>query len=348
LPLYGLLGLLAGLLSILFIRSVSAVEDLFNTANIPFSYRPAIAGLLIGSIAVGWPHVLGVGYESINLALTAEMALGLMAIVLLLKLVATASSVGAGFSGGIFAPSLVLGSLLGGLFGAIAEMLFPGSVAGSAAYSLIGMGAVVAGTTLAPITAIFTIFELTYNFDIILPLMTCCITSLVTVQKLYGYSIYETKLLRKGIRMVRGHDVNLLRSMQVGDFMDDEFETIRQDMRLGQVLEIAEQSPYPHFPVLDRNEKLVGMLSMSDLKSFLGEIGELSELVIASEIMTSRVIIAREEDNFETAFEIFEGKQISTLPVVASNGTLLGILKKSDLLLAYNQKILKLNVVKSS
>jgi len=344
LPLYGLLGLLAGLLSILFIRLVSTVEDLLNKAGIPFSYRPAVAGLLIGSIAISWPHVLGVGYESINLALSAEMALGLMAIVLLLKLVATAGSVGAGFSGGIFAPSLVLGALLGGLFGGIAEMLFPGSVAGSAAYSLIGMGAVVAGTTLAPITAIYTIFELTYNFDIILPLMTCCITSLVTVQKLYGYSIYETKLLRKGIRMVRGHDVNLLRSMQVGDFMDDEFETIRQDMRLGQVLEIAEQSPYPHFPVLDRDEKLVGMLSMSDLKSFLGEIGELSELVIASEIMTSRVIIAREEDNFETAFEIFEGKQISTLPVVSDSGTLLGILKKSDLLLAYNQKILKLNV----
>lgn len=344
LPLYGLLGFLAGLLSILFIRSVSVVEDLFNRTGIPFSYRPAIAGLLIGGMAIGWPHVLGVGYESINLTLAAEMTIGLMAIVLLLKLTATACSVGAGFSGGIFAPSLVLGSLLGGLFGSLVELIFPGSVAGSADYSLIGMGAVVAGTTLAPITAIFTIFELTYNFDIILPLMTCCITSLVTVQKLYGYSIYETKLLRKGIRMVRGHDVNLLRSMRVGEFMTHTFETIRQDMRLGEVLAIAEESHYPHFPVLDRDDRLVGMLSMSDLKGFLGEIGELSELVIASEIMTSRVVIVRREDNFETAFEIFEGKQISTLPVVDRHGTLLGILKKSDLLLAYNQKILKLNV----
>jgi CIC family chloride channel protein len=345
LPLYALLGLLAGLLSILFIRSVSSVEDLFNKAQVPVSLRPAIAGLLIGSMAIGWPHVLGVGYESINLALTSNMAIGLMIIVLALKLFATASSVGAGFSGGIFAPSLVLGALLGGLFGAVAQIIFPGSVASSSAYSLIGMGAVVAGTTLAPITAIFTIFELTYNFDIILPLMTCCITSLVTVQKLYGFSIYETKLLRKGIRMVRGHDVNLLRSMQVGDFMDSQFETVRQDMRLGEVLKVAEQSPYPHFPVLDQDEKLVGMLSMSDLKSFLGEVGELSELVVASEIMTSRVVIVRASDNFETAFEIFEGKQISTLPVVAPDGRLLGILKKNDLLLAYNQKILKLNVI---
>ncbi|OEU72750.1 MAG: hypothetical protein BA864_01870 [Desulfuromonadales bacterium C00003093] len=345
LPLYALLGFLAGLLSILFIRSVSTVENLFNRAKIPLSSRPAIAGLLIGAMAIGWPHVLGVGYESINLALTSQMAIGLMLVVLLLKLLATASSVGAGFSGGIFAPSLVLGSLLGGLFGAIAETIFPGSVATSAAYSLIGMGAVVAGTTLAPITAIFTIFELTYDFDIILPLMTCCIISLVTVQKFYGYSIYETKLMRKGIRMVRGHDVNLLRSMQVGDYMDSEFETIREGMRLGEVLKQAEVSPYPHFPVLNDQAKMVGILSMSDLRSFLAEVGELCELVVASEIMTSRVIVVHPDDNFETAFEIFEGKQISTLPVVAKKDQqLLGILKKSDLLLAYNQKILKLNV----
>ncbi len=346
LPLYGLLGLLAGLLSILFIRSVSAVDDLFNRCQIAPSFRPAIAGLLIGLLAIGWPQVLGVGYESINLALTSQMAIGLMLTVLALKLLATASSIGAGFSGGIFAPALVLGSLLGGIFGSIAEIFFPGSVASNAAYSLIGMGAVVAGTTLAPITAIFTIFELTYNFDIILPLMTCCITSLVTVQKFYGYSIYETKLMRKGVRMVRGHDVNLLRSMQVGDYMDTQFETIPQDMRLGEVLKKSENSHYPHFPVLDNESRLVGMLSMSDLKGFLAEVGELCELVVASEIMTSRVIIVDPTDSFETAFEIFEGKQISTLPVVSTGDRkLLGILKKSDLLLAYNQKILKLNIL---
>lgn len=344
LPLYALLGLCAGVLSIVFIRSVSAFEDLFNRGRIPFSFRPALAGILVGGIAVFQPHVLGVGYESINLALTAGMGFDLMVLILILKLIATAGSVGSGFSGGIFAPSLVLGALLGGSFGLIMEAMAPTPIASSAAYSLIGMGAVVAGTTLAPITAIFTIFELTYNFEIILPLMTCCITSLIVVQKFYGYSIYETKLLRKGIRMVRGHDVNLLRSMQVGDHMTTRFETIRHDMLLGDILVHAEASPYPHFPVVDDQDRLVGMLTMSDLKGFLAEIGELSELVVASEIMTSRVAILRPTDNFETAFEIFEGKQISTLPIVSEqNQKILGILKKSDLLLHYNQKILKLS-----
>lgn len=349
LPVYACLGYCAGLLSILFIRSVSAAEDLFSLTAVPLALRPALAGMLIGGCAIFWPHILGVGYESINLALGARMGLGLMATVLALKLLATATSIGAGFSGGIFAPSLVLGALLGGIFGILADFLFPGHVATSAAYSLVGMGAVVAGTTLAPITAIFTIFELTYNFDIILPLMTCCITSLITVQKYYGYSIYETKLLRKGIRMVRGHDVNLLRSMQIGDYMDVHYETIRNDMLLGEVLKKAEESPYPHFPVLDNQDKLVGVLSMSDLKGFLAEAGELSSLIVASEIMTRRVIIVRPTDNFETAFELFEGKQISILPVVREQDhKLLGILKKSDLLLTYNQKILKMNISKGS
>ncbi len=140
LPLYAGLGFAAGLLSILFIRSVSATEDLFNKISIPPAIRPALAGALIGSMAVFWPHILGVGYESINLALTTQLSVGLMLLILALKLLATAASIGAGFSGGIFAPSLVLGSLLGGAFGTLVGALFPDHVATSAAYSLIGMG----------------------------------------------------------------------------------------------------------------------------------------------------------------------------------------------------------------
>ncbi len=342
-PLYLLLGLLAGLLSTLFIRSVSLVETAFERSGTPPWLRPAVGGVLIGLMAVAFPQVLGVGYQSINLVLAGEIALGLMVAVILVKLLATACSVGAGFSGGIFAPSLVMGALLGGLFGTLAHLLFPEATAAYPVYGLVGMGAVVAGTTLAPITAIFTIFELTYNFDIILPLMTSCIASLVVVQKLHGFSIYETKLLRRGIRIVRGHDVNLLRSMRVGDYMEREFESLREETGLGEMIERAQESHYPHFLVFNRREELVGILSMRDLKTFLAEMGDLIPLVVASDIMTRKVICLTPLDHFETAFEVFEGKQISTLPVVdpADRRKVLGILKKSNLLLAYNQRILK-------
>ncbi len=345
--LYGLLGIVAGLVAILFIRSVDWVEEFWLRLRVPAYLRPALAGIAVGAIALGWPEVLGVGYHSINLVLTAEIALQAMVAVLACKLLATAISAGSGFSGGIFAPALVMGSLVGGMFGWIAHLLFPAATAGFSEYGLVGMGAVVAGTTLAPITAIFTIFELTYNFEIILPLMTCCITSLVTVQKGLGYSIYEMRLLKKGIRLLRGRDINLLRSMRVGDYMATEFEVVREGTGLGEMIARASDCPYPHFPVLNGRDELVGFLSLRDLKSFLAEMGDLIELVVASDIMTREVICLGPEDNFETAFEVFEGKQISTLPVVdpLRPQHVVGLLKKSDLLLAYNQKVLQAGVV---
>jgi CIC family chloride channel protein len=270
-----------------------------------------------------------------------------MTIVVVLKLVATAVSVGSGFSGGIFAPSLVLGALLGGLVGWSANILWPEQATSLPGYALVGMGALVSGATLAPITAIFTIFELTYSFEIILPLMISCIGSLLVVQKFSGFSVYEVRLLRQGVKIRRGRDLNLLRSMRVVDYMEKEFETVRTDTHLGELIQKVQDSPYPHFLVMDEKNELVGMLSLRDLQSVLSDIGDLCELVVASEIMTSHVFHIFPEDNLEKAFEVFEGKQISTLPVVNpfSPRQVLGVLKKDRLLHVYNEKILKTGVL---
>jgi CIC family chloride channel protein len=342
-PLYFVLGLLAGVLAIMFIRSISAVEDLFTTAKIPRWLRPAVGGIVVGGVALWCPYALGVGYLAINKVLSAELLPWLMLTILVAKFIATSCSVGAGFSGGIFAPSLVLGGLLGGVFGSVMHGLSPDYIASFPVYALVGMAAMVSGTTLAPITAIFTIFELTYNFDIILPLMTSCIASLIVVQTFYGLSIYETKLVRKGMKIVRGRDVTLLRSLQVVEYMDSGFETIQESLSLGKLAQLAQESYYPHFVVVNDKNQLVGMVSLRDLKACLSEMGELSELVLASEIMTANVITITPEQNLETAFELFEGKQISTLPVVSSldEREVVGILKKHTLLEAYSQNILK-------
>ncbi|MDK2847563.1 MAG: chloride channel protein family [Desulfuromonadales bacterium] len=346
-PLYFLLGLLAGGIALLFIRSISLIEDAFDRSRLPIFVRPAIGGLCVGLMAIGWPHVLGVGYQTVNLVLAAKVTLITMTIVVVLKLVATAVSVGSGFSGGIFAPSLVLGALLGGLVGWSANMLWPEQATSLPGYALVGMGALVSGATLAPITAIFTIFELTYSFEIILPLMISCIGSLLVVQKFSGFSVYEVGLLRQGVKIRRGRDLNLLRSMRVVDYMEKEFETVRTDTHLGELIQKVQESPYPHFLVMDEQNELVGMLSLRDLQSVLTDIGDLCELVVASEIMTSHVFHIFPEDNLEKAFEVFEGKQISTLPVVNpfSPRQVLGVLKKDRLLHVYNEKILKTGVL---
>ncbi len=346
-PIYFLLGLIAGFIALLFIRSISLVEDTLDRCRLPIFLRPVIGGLCVGLIAISWPHVLGVGYQSVNLVLTAKMTLIAMAIVLVLKLVATAVSVGSGFSGGIFAPSLVLGALLGGVVGWSANMLWPAQVTSLPGYALVGMGALVSGVTLAPITAIFTIFELTNSFAIILPLIISCISSLFVVQRFSGFSIYEAKLIRQGIKTRRGRDVNLLRSIRVGDYMEKEFETVSPDTCLGELIQRIRESPHPHFLVMNEKNNLVGMLSLKDIKSVLAYIDDLGELVVASEIMTRHVFHIFPEDNLEKAFEVFEGKQISTLPVVnpLSPNQVLGVLKKDRLLFVYNQKILKAEVL---
>jgi len=342
-PLYIILGILAGGVAIAFIRLSGWVEDCFMRLKIPVYLRPAIGGLAVGIIALWLPHVLGVGYESVNLVFTAHAAFGLMLLIVVFKLIATCLSVGSGLSGGIFAPSLVLGSMLGGAFGILAGALFPGSVAPFSAYALVGMGAVVAGSTLAPITAIFTIFELTYDFQIILPLMTSCIASLVIVQTIQGHSIYEAKLIKKGIQLTRGRNINILRSMRVGDYMEKAFGSLKESTPLEEIIKKVEESAYPHFLVFNKERELVGMLSLSDLKPIMAEMKDLLTLVVAGEIMTRNIETITAFDNFETAFNVFEGKQISTLPVVSRNNPkkVMGILKKSALLMAYNEKVLK-------
>ncbi|MDO9529893.1 MAG: chloride channel protein [Syntrophales bacterium] len=342
-PLYLILGILAGFVSVIFIKLLSSVENVFDRLNVPVYLRPAVGGFLVGIIAIRYPHILGVGYESVNLVLTANIALNTMIIVIILKILATSFSVGSGFSGGIFAPSLFSGAMLGGIFGTVSLMIFPDIVAPSQAYGLIGMGAVVSGTTLAPITAILTIFELTYNYNIILPLMTSCIASLVIVNKFCGHSIYEMKLLKKGINIVRGHDINILRGMMVNDFMEREYEYIYETSRLRELIAKIQESNYPHFPVLDKQGNLVGMFTLRDLKHCLPEIEDLGELTIAADIMTKNVYCITPDDNLATAFEIFEGKQISMLPVVDANdrNKITGVLKKNNVILAYNQKVLR-------
>lgn len=345
-PGYFMLGLLAGLLAILFIRATAMVEDGFTAMQVPRWLRPAIGGVVVGGVALWCPYVLGVGYLVVNEVLSADLLPVMMIMILLAKFIATSCSVGAGFSGGILAPSLVMGALLGGSFGSLLHVVAPEHVAAFPVYGLVGMAAMVSGTTLAPITAIFTIFELTYNFEIILPLMTSCIASLLVVQTFYGLSIYETRLVRKGMKIVRGRDVTLLRSLQVVEYMDRDFEKIAENLSLGKLAQLAQESYYPHFVVLNDKQQLVGMVSMRDLKACLSEMGELSDLVLVSEIMTRKVITITPDQSLEAAFELFEGKQISTLPVVdvADSRRVLGMLKKSALIQAYSQNILKIGL----
>ena len=342
LGIYLVLGLLAGLCAILFVRMIYATDTLFARLAMPEWLKPALGGLLLGLLALRLPMVLGVGYDSINLSLNGEMVFSAAAAMLAAKILATSLCIGSGMSGGIFAPSLVVGSSLGTLVGVVSALLFPHLGLQATDYALVGMGAIVAGTTLAPITAILTIFELTYSNRIILPLMVACIAAVTLVRLLFGYSAYELKLLRRGINIVRGHDISVLRALRLQTIMNREFDTMLHSTSLEEAVNETLASPYPHYVVLDGKGGLAGVLSLRDLRFCLTLFDDLKDIVLVADLMTREVITVSAGDNLETAFALFEENRISFLPVVdeADQGKVVGILKKDDLLQAYRERVL--------
>ena len=340
---YLLLGVAAGLVSVAFIHAVFGLDTLFRKIPLPEWLKPALGGLGLGALGLLTPHVFGVGYDSVNLALTGKVVLTAALLFLLTKFVATSLCLGSGMSGGIFAPSLFIGAMLGTTVALASNLLFPGLKLEPAYFALVGMGAVVSGATLAPITAIVTIFELTNTYAILVPLMAACIGSLLTVKYLYGYSIYETKLLRRGVNLVRGHEVNILRTLKVRDTMIHRVEALHDATPLAEILVRAERNPYPFFVVLNDQEELSGVLSLWDLRHVMQFTQELSMLVVAQELKTEKVISVTPDDNLHTARTLFEEHNFAYLPVVLppDRKKVVGLLKLDDILSAYHQKLVK-------
>ncbi len=340
---YLALGIAAGLLGILFIRLIYGFDRYVEQVQLPGWIKPAIGGLLLGGLILAVPQVAGVGYETVNAALGNTLGLKLVLLILVAKLLATTLSIGSGMSGGIFAPSLFLGATLGLAVGIIADQFFPQLAINPGGYALVGMGAFVAGTTLAPITAVLTLFEITYSYQIILPLMVACISSVMFVRLFFGYSAYEMKLIRKGVNIVRGHDVGRLKNIRVTDVMIYDYESISNSATLADVANRMADSYYPHYVVINQDNEMVGMLSINDLQHSLGKFESLKDLIVVDEIMTKDPIYLTTREDLRDAFQLFEKKKTSCLPVVQPNNhkKVVGLLKRHDFMLAYEDRGLK-------
>jgi CIC family chloride channel protein len=344
-PAYLIMGLLAGLVAVLFTTSLYKAEDLWDDLRIPEYAKPALGGLAIGCLSLFFPQILGVGYESITTALLGQLSWLLVLTLVFAKIAATSLSIGSGGSGGIFAPSLFIGAMMGGAFGHVVHSLFPSVTASSGAYSLVGMGAIVAGATHAPITAILILFELTDDYRIILPLMMTCIISAVTASQLKRESIYTMKLVRRGIDVKAGREVSILKSLLVRDFMVRDVAFVSEIMPLSRFLHFIKESTHSYFPVVDGKKKLVGIISLRDIRPILLE-ESLMDLVIAKDIMTEDVITLTTDDNLYDAMGKFGIKDIGQLPVVDKDNPkrVVGMLRRTDVIVAYNNAVLRRSI----
>nr|WP_207223887.1 chloride channel protein [Pseudonocardia sediminis] len=221
LPLYALLGLLAGLLGWVFARFLYLVEDACDAVwRGPEWLRPAVGGVLLGGLLLALPQMYGVGYPVLQEGISGGYALGFLLVLLIGKMVATSLTIGIGGSGGVFAPSLFVGGMAGTAFGIVADALFPALHLSPGAFGLVGMAAVFAGAAHAPITAVLIVFELTGDYAVILPLMAAVVLATGISHLVSHDTIYTLKLLRRGVDIDADSGTDrVLRTVTVGDLM---------------------------------------------------------------------------------------------------------------------------------
>jgi len=342
LPMYLVLGVFCAVVAVTFTKTLYKVEDLFDSLKFPEYLKAVLGGLLLGFLGLVFPQILGVGYGAMDMALMQQIAWWLMLVLVIVKVFATSITIGSGGSGGIFAPSLFLGAMAGGFFGMAVNSLFPTVTASPGAYSIVGMGAVVAATTHGPLAAILILFEMTGDYKIILPLMFACIVGTIASSQLLKDSIYTLKLARRGIDIKEGKEVNILKSMQVKEIMSQEVETIPEGCALERMTDKISKSKFNSFPVLDSDNKLCGILSFNDYSEAIFD-EDLKHLVVAKDLATPNVVTVSTHDNLYTALEKISRKDFATLPVVSTDdpSELVGIISRRDIIGAYDKAVLK-------
>jgi CIC family chloride channel protein len=345
-PVVILLGVLAALVSWLFIRVLYFTEDASRRWRFPRALKPAVGMTLVGVIAAYLPQVLGAGYDQVDHVLRGELPLQVMAMLVAAKLVATCLTIGTGNVGGLFAPTLVVGAMLGGAFGGAAHRwLEPAQGGMVTVYALVGMGAVIAGTTRATITAILLIFELTNDYAIVLPTMLAVATAVIIASKLENESIYTLKLVRQGIHLKRGVEVNVMGALQVADVMRPVGRTIPENLHFAALMETIENSNETTFPVVGPRGELVGVVSYQDIRAVLSrrQDPELDLLLVAGDIATPDPEVTTRGQSLNDAMRLFSLRDLSLLPVVdpTEPTRLEGILLRRDVLSAYRRALLE-------
>ena len=342
LPLYVILGLFCAMVGVIFTTVLYRVEDMFDDLKFPEYLKAVLGGIVLGLMATVFPHILGVGYGAIDLALAQALSWWLMFLLVLCKVLATSITIGSGGSGGIFAPSLFLGAMVGGFFGTGVHAIFPGVTASPGAYSIVGMGAVVSATTHGPLSAILILFELTGDYKIILPLMIASIIGSLASGQLLKESVYTLKLARRGVNIRAGKEVNVLRSISVKEVMNTAVDTIPENLSLGKLAEKISMSKYNSFPVVDEEKNLTGILSFIDYHGAVFD-ENLKDLVVAKDLATHDVITVALDDNLYSALEKITLKDFSILPVVSPDNPLklMGVLSRRDIIGAYDKAVIK-------
>ncbi len=338
--LYLVLGAIAALVGVAFTRILYRFEDIFDAWRFPEYLKPVAGGLLMGLLGLWSPHLFGVGYGAIEEALHNQLMLKSVLLLAGLKIVATSLTIGSGGSGGVFAPSLFIGSMVGAAFGLLVHNWLPALTAAPAAYALVGMAAVFAAAARAPITAILIIFEMTQDYRIILPLMFATVVSTIIASRLDHESIYTLKLKRRGIDVQARRDVDLMRTIRVEEAMTpiSRMATVTPDTSLQELARIFQETSHHGLAVIDEEGHLYGVVTLADLERVVDS--RLRGTV--RDICTTRVRTAFPDETLRDALRHFGALDVGRIPVVdrADPRRVVGMLRRGDIIRAYSHAAL--------
>ncbi|MEE9591106.1 MAG: chloride channel protein [Thermodesulfobacteriota bacterium] len=348
LVLYVMLGIIAAFMSVSFTKLLYLSEDLWEKIRFPEYFKPILGGIALGVVGIltfkinGFPRVFGVGYDSITEALVGNLALHVIVALLFIKLFATIITLGSGGSGGIFAPSLFMGAMLGNAFGQLAHYLFPNVTAPAGAYALVGMAAFFGGAAGAPVTAILILFEMTNDYYIILPLMLATVVSTLIARTISSETIYTLKLSRRGVRLEQGHDIDVMQGVTVGEVMNTNINPVPLNRSLLELSNEFSRSRRRGLPVVDDAGDLVGIVSIQDLERFF-ETETIIGKTVADIATTEGLVLAYPNEPMQITLRRLGARDIGMLPVVEHEGSrkLVGMVHRGDFINAYNQSIVK-------
>ena len=342
LVLYAALGVITGLIAVFYTKSVHAAPQILGrlggARNQVIGAAVIIAALNILFRADLW----GTGHETLNIAIIGTREAYFLVALAFAKLVAASVTLAATRAGGVFTPALFIGATLGGGLAAAASGILPGFTIVPEAFALVGMGGLVAGATHAPLTAIMIVFEMTGDYDLILPLMLAVALSYITAKRVHPHSVYSEWLVRRGEKIDYGRDTALLERLEVASCYNADPHVIGESATVPQIIAAIGASTQTEFPVLDGKLRFIGMLTYGDLRMVVTEAQSLGALVVASDLASMEYESVTPQDSLRTALQRLGVRGSHHIPVVdpRDNGKLVGLISRQEIFAIYDRALL--------
>ena len=327
LPAFLLLGLACGVLAIVISRGLFLVEDLYRALPVSPFWHPAIGAIGFATVGLFVPRALGVGYDAIGDVLTGELAVSTVGALALGKLLAWWLALGSGTSGGTLAPILLISAAFGTVVGDGLNTVLPGPDVALGAFAVVAMAATFGAATQATFTAIVFVFELTRDYDVILPLMLAAVVADLVYSSVNEDSLMTEKLRRRGLRIGRHYGADPFAGTRVDEIMTVEVETLSATATCGEARRRFERARHGAFPIVDGDGRVRGIVARGDV--LREDRPDLDRLL---DHATTDVVVVAATDSAQAALRIMVEEHVEHVPVVDETERLVGICTRTDLL----------------